>query len=467
MNKRLRELTGNTIIFAIGTIGSKIVLFFLVPLYTNVLSTTEYGTADLVQTVSSLLVPILSIMIQDAVLRYGLSKEVDQNVLLKNALVITVIGMIIGLFSIPLFSCYKAVSSWTIYLYFITIINMLQNVLYSYTKTVNKNKLYAVCGILSAFILAISNFVLLIWVKMGVEGYLLAIIISHLFAVLFLGFSTKAFSGMMSVHADKELLKSMVKYSMPLIVNNISWWVVNASDRIMIERYTDVSYLGLYTAASKIPALISLINTVFLQAWIISVIREYEERQDTGFSSKVFRYYSLLMFGATSFFILILKIFMSVYVGNQYQESWIFVPLLLLGTTFYGFSLFFGAIYSAAKANVNIALSTIAAALVNVGINFLFMRKYGAMIGAVSTAASYCAVGLFRMIDSRRLFSFKVDYIRFAVNSFLVFFQVILVSLNYNIYEVSLVTIVLLIMFNLKDVITIPRFIISSLKKGK
>lgn len=116
------------------------------------------------------------------------------------------------------------------------------------------------------------------------------------------------------------------------------------------------------------------------------------------------------MFIGTSLIVLILKVFMSVYVGAQFKESWRFVPLLLYGTTFYGFSLFFGAIYSAAKENVNVAVSTIVAAIINIGINLWLMRKYGVVVAAISTAISYLSISIFRIINSRRLLPIKLNY---------------------------------------------------------
>ena len=97
MNKKYKELSGNTIIFAIGTFGAKVIMFFMVPLYTNILTASEYGTADLIQTISSLFVPIFSIMIQDAVLRFGLSENINKRSVLKNALFINLIGMLIAI----------------------------------------------------------------------------------------------------------------------------------------------------------------------------------------------------------------------------------------------------------------------------------------------------------------------------------------------------------------------------------
>ena len=79
---RYKSLLKDTLIFAIGSIGTKLILFLMVPLYTNYMTSAEYGTADLIFTIAQLLVSILSVVIFDAVIRFGLSGgEKRENVL--------------------------------------------------------------------------------------------------------------------------------------------------------------------------------------------------------------------------------------------------------------------------------------------------------------------------------------------------------------------------------------------------
>ena len=142
----------------------------------------------------------------------------------------------------------------------------------------------------------------------------------------------------------------MIKYSAPLIANNLSWWILSSSDKVMIEFFIKDD-LGLYTAASKIPALLSIVTTIFASAWTISSIKEYDDdgEKDKSFYSNVFKFFSLLMFSVALAILLVLKPFMSIYVGKEFFESWVFVPFLILGTVFYSFGSFFGAIFGALK----------------------------------------------------------------------------------------------------------------------
>ena len=74
-NRKIKDLSKNTVIFTIGNFGSRILSFLLVPLYTYVLSTSEYGTIDIVNTTVQLLIPILTLNVQDSVLRFALDSD--------------------------------------------------------------------------------------------------------------------------------------------------------------------------------------------------------------------------------------------------------------------------------------------------------------------------------------------------------------------------------------------------------
>ena len=79
MNNRTGYLMKNTALFALGNLGTKIISFFLIPLYTKVLTTEQYGIVDLVVTISTIVVPILSLNIAEAVMRFNLDKDADKD----------------------------------------------------------------------------------------------------------------------------------------------------------------------------------------------------------------------------------------------------------------------------------------------------------------------------------------------------------------------------------------------------
>ena len=175
---RYKSLLKDTLIFAIGSIGTKLILFLMVPLYTNYMTSAEYGTADLIFTIAQLLVSILSVVIFDAVIRFGLSGgEKRENVLLVGFIVF-VFSIILGAAITPIIGLYKTISEWKWYLYFYVVLSILYSIEFNYLKVMGKNKQYAAFNILQTGMMASFNVYFLVNKSLGVQGYLLAYILS-------------------------------------------------------------------------------------------------------------------------------------------------------------------------------------------------------------------------------------------------------------------------------------------------
>lgn len=96
MNTKVKELLSNTLLFTVANLGSKLMVFLMVPLYTAVLSTDEYGIADMVQTTATMLIPILTAMIAEGVLRFCFLKEYSSNEVFSIGIRMTLFGAFFG-----------------------------------------------------------------------------------------------------------------------------------------------------------------------------------------------------------------------------------------------------------------------------------------------------------------------------------------------------------------------------------
>lgn len=449
---KYKELLSNTFIFALGSFGSKLITFFLVPLYTNVLTTEQYGTADFVISCSNLIVPLVSLVIQDSVLRFGLSKEADRNKIAKNSMLILLLGSLITVLFVPIVNFYEPLSKWKWYFCAYIISCNAANIMYSFAKAINKNKLYAISSLIHALTLAIVNILLLVVFPCGVIGYLVANILSNCIPALTIFFATRIPWRISTVKYDPRLMKEMLAYSIPLIANNLSWWLLNSSNRVLIEHYLSTSEVGLFSAASKIPSLLSIITSIFSSAWSISSIKEYEGERNGSFYSTVFNMFSMVLFIGGSFIILILKPLMSVYVGDDFFQAWVYVPLLIYGIVFYSFSSYFGTIYGAVKKNLPVTVTTIIAAVVNIILSIVLIPRIGVFGGVVATMVGYLLVGGIRMIHSRKYIKVDFNYWTFGLNSIILLIQVVVVSMNVYVYTVSVVSVVLLVIINFREI---------------
>ncbi len=457
MPSKYKKLIGDTFIFAIGNLGSKIILFFMVPLYTNCLTTAEFGTADLVFTIAQLLVPFVSLVIFDAVLRFGISKNADQQTILKSSAVVVLAGSIVTVAITPLFGFYSPLAEWKWYLCAYVILNMAGNVELNYLKICDRNKAYAMISILHTAILAAANVLLLARWHRGIAGYLIATLLSSASTVILAFFAGHAAKAFKEGHVDRAVLKEMVLFSAPLILNNVSWWVIQSSDKIMIEAMVGAAALGLYTAATKIPSLINVIISIFSQAWGISSVREYESSNDHSFYSDIFVSYSVIGFGASVCINAIVKPFMSIYVADAFFDAWRFVPLLLVSASFSAVSSYFGSLYGALKKSTNNMLSTLCAAIVNIVVNYFGILWVGAWGAIIGTVTAYCVLAFYRMIEVLRYIKFDPQWKQFLINCLIVLTQAILTSLDFHIWTVSVVFIAAFVIVNRKTILKIFR----------
>lgn len=445
---KYKRLIGDTVVFAIGNLGSKIILFFMVPLYTNCLSTAEYGTSDLVFTIAQLIVPFVSLVIFDAVLRFGLAKNADKQTVYKSSTVVVLIGSVVTVVITPLVDLYAPLAEWKWHLCAYVILTMIGNVELNYLKLIDKNKEYALISILHTMILAVANVVLLAKWNWGIVGYLTATILGSASTVILAFFAGKTISAFKEGRFDRTLLKEMVKFSSPLILNNVSWWVIQSSDKIMIEAMVGAAALGLYTAATKIPSLINVIISIFSQSWGISSVREFESSNDNSFYSDVFVSYSVIGFGAAVSINAVVKPFMAIYVSDSFAESWRFVPLLLVSASFSAVASYFGSLYGALKISTNNMLSTLCAAVVNILVNYFCILWLGAWGAIIGTITAYCVLAFYRMMDVLRYIKFDPKWKTFLINCLIVLTQAVLTTLNFHIWIVELLAILIFILNN-------------------
>lgn len=418
-------LIKNTLIFGIGLLGSKFVQFILLPYFTNVLTPEEYGVIDLVITFANLMVPIVTANLADAVLRFGLSREVEKEELLQNSFVVLGISICITVLLSPLLYFYNTISGWKSYIVAIIILQSLRTNFSLYVKANERVVTYSLDSVFTALIIATSDIILISHFNMGIRGYFLSEILGNLFSILFLLFRGKIVGDIrIRQKMNWKLLKEMISYSAPLMFNAISWWITNFSDRIVLDSFFSEKEVGLYSVAAKMPAIVTTGLSVFTQAWIMSAVKEYETSKDTNFFQRIYIYYCTVLFSAVSVVILIVKPFMGIYVGEKFQDAWTYVPVLLLGVVFLGISNFYGAIYAAAKANIKEVRSTMACAFSNIILNICFIPKAGIMGAVFATMLSYIIIVVIRMVDTQNIVRIQKNTIILVLNSLFIAIEI-------------------------------------------
>ena len=451
MEKKHIALIKDILIFAIGTIGSKFIMFVLVPLYTNCLTPNEYGVADLVFTLSQLLLPFICLGIYHAVIRFGLSKNENPDNVLLCSLIIALFGALFTVCITPLVGLYKSLNEWKWYFCTYIILHMFLSIFQNYTKAIGKNQVYSIVSITYTIVLAILNILFLVYGKMGVRGYLLANVLATIVPVLIFMLVGKVFSLNKRAVFDAKLLKRMLKYSMPLMIDGTLWWLIQSSNKLFVDLFLEPEMLGFYTVATKIPALMYVIVTIFSQAWGISTVKETENANDSNFYKNVFAIYTCLTFFICIAIVSVIKPFMTIYVSSEYFISWQYIPLLLAGNAFLAISDFFGAFYNALKMPIkNLTVSAIAAT-VSVLISLLTMKYVGIWAAIFSTFFAYFIIMWIRLIDIRKYVDIKINWMTFVFNQLILLLHALLITLDFHILLVSIIAIASFLIINFKS----------------
>lgn len=409
VNEKFKKLASNTMIFAIGSIGSKFITFLLVPIYTNTLTTAEYGTTEIVVTAINLLIPFFSLSIQDAVLRFGLAPNIEAKKVIKNATVIVGIGSIISCLLTPVYGLYDTIGHWAGYFSILIILNMFRTIFSLQAKAIEKNIIFTIDVLMYSLLTCGLSCLFLIGFKQGISGYFNALIIANGVSIVFLGSACGIWKEIIYTKLDTVLMRQMLTFSIPLIFNAVSWWVANSSDRLMLNYFNGAGDVGLYSVAAKIPSIITSITSIFNQAWMISSVTEYDSTNDNMFYSKTFNGYNFVLIFCTTLAIIIIKPFMHLYVGTDFRSSWIYVPFLLVGAIFYSYANFFGAIYMSAKKNISIMITTLVAAVANIVLNYFMIPRWGIQGAVIATMISYIIVGMYRLLGAQSIVHMNIN----------------------------------------------------------
>lgn len=389
---KYKELSINTALFAVSSFGSKLISFFLLPLYTSVLSTADYGTVDLMTSTVSLLLPILTVNVQDAVLRFALDREADANCVLTVGLRVVAAGTCALLLAEAalLFSGFSPVDDiYLAFLFAMFVLTSLGNVLTMYVKAQNQVRSLVVSGIGSTLVTCTLAIVLLVVAQAGVLGYMAAMAAGSLFTVVTLAFAGSVSPRAIGGNLPAGLVKAMLTYSAPLIANGLAWWVNDVSDRYVVTLLCGAAANGVYAVAFKIPTILSTLQSIFYNAWSISAIKEFDPHDGDGFLGRMYALYSCTMSLCCSVILLLDVPLAHLLYANEFFEAWRYVPFLLVGVYLNGLALFEGCIFGAAKRTKDVSTTTIAGAVVSIVSCIALTLSLGPVGAAIATLLGY------------------------------------------------------------------------------
>ncbi len=435
---KYKTLSTNIGLYTISTLSSRIISFLLVPYYTYLLSTAEYGSIDLLTTSLSMIIPIISLCISDAVLRFVNKKEKDCRYVLSNGLLICCFDCLLVLFIYPFLSI-AFLNDIKKDFFILLTIQIFFSVINQYTRGSGHLKVFGISNIILTGSMAGLNILFLSVFHWGINGYLRAFSVSYLIGIVYQFLITKAWKEIKLAYISKSILFSMLRYSIPLIPTSIIWWITDATDKYMIAFFLGISSNGLYAVAKKIPTIISSVQSIFIQAWQLSAIDESNSSDKDSFFSRIFDLLSVLMLITVSMVLFVAKPFLWFFVEESYFEAWKYIPFLLLAVMFSCFNGFLGANYLAMKDSKGALFTTVYGGLFNVLFNYIMIPRWGMNGASFATFLSYLLIFLIRINHSKKFVKITYNCYFLLISYCLIALQILIL---YCIASIQLVSII-------------------------
>ena len=408
MNQK-KQLMKNTIIIAIGKLSTQIISYLLLPLYTSQLDPSEYGNYDFICTLSVFLCPIITLLMEESMFRYLI--DADSKVQRKKIITQTIIYTFFGtvLFTIIATLIMGFGTDYTP-MYITAIItfvisNILIGLSNALSRGLGKIKLYSVSNFILGISTIILNIVFILALNAGAEGLLWANTIANAFTAIVILAILKLPKYIGKI--DKPLMKDMIKYSVPLVPNSISWSIINMSDRIILTQMVSSAANGIYAMANKFPNIINVLYGYFYTAWKESAAKIVKEDNKNQYYNSIYHDAKRFLYAITICLIAVMPFAFPIFINEAYDEAYVYIPIVMIATYYSNLSSFYGGIFSAYKDTKIMGTTTIVAAVINLVIDLLLVNWLKIYAACFSTLIANLIVYFYRKKKLKKYLKLK------------------------------------------------------------
>ncbi len=398
-------------IYAIGNLGSKIITFAMVPLYTFfVKNTGDFGYYDLCLTVIFLIMPLATLQLRDGAFRFLLETQ-DQR---ERSKIITFIyrtlltSVMVSLVATILLAMFTSIG----YLWYCLLLLLAMSffeVITQVARGLGNNKDFVAAGIISSLGIGVFSIILVAFGGLGIKGIFLANILARLVAIMFLELKLHIFATYFKFNIDLgKAGHDILKYSLPLLPGSLCWWLTGSSDRWFINHFVGIDANGIYAVAFRFNGIILTLSTIFYQAWQETAILQYNSQDRDKFFSKMFNTYIGVLAILLTAYTFTLKLFYPVIVDANYQESVNYLYPMGISAVIFALSAFFDMGYQCAKDTPRTLPAIFLAAVVNLVCNLVLVKYIGVYGAIITSIITYLVLFIYRLHDMKRYFKLSL-----------------------------------------------------------
>ena len=465
-NKKI-YLLKNFMLFFLASFLPKTISFFLVPLYTNCLSTTEYGTADLLINTVSLCVPILTLVVQDAVMKFALDNQHDKRNVFTVGVRVTFGGFVIlcaGCSTLKMFGILKLDKFYIVFLILNYLLAAFTEMISYFCRGINKIVILTFSSVAQTITTIVANLIFLLVLKWGLEGYLISILLGYLINILIVFWGADLYKYINFKYYDLKLEKQMLLFSAPLVASSLSWWINNASDKYILTYLCGISVVGIYSVAYKIPTILSVLGTVISKAFTVSAIKEIDINDTDGFLGKSYSLISYVMVIGWAVLIVINPFLSRILFAKDFYAAWKYVPPLLVAFLMSAISGTCQSMLTAINKTGIISITAVLGAISNVIFNIVLIPLFEGYGAAIATMISFFICWIGRYYFLKKNITLKNSIIKEIVSYILVSIEMTLAYWKNRYICIEIIIFFMIILLYYKDE---KYFIKSTLTKVK
>jgi O-antigen/teichoic acid export membrane protein len=420
MFDKLKQLSKDTAVYGISTILGRFLNFLLVPFYTNVFSTEDYGIISNVYAYIALLNIFYIYGMDSAYMKFAALREIGDDKdnfstpFYSVAATSVLFSLVLLIFRGPMEAALTipaGFSSITYYIILILFFDALAVIPFIKLRLDRKGKTFALYRFLNIVINVVLNLILIIGFRWGIEAVFLSNLAASVFSLIAV---MPVITKNLKPAFHHGLIKRLLKFGLPYLPAGLGSIIIQVIDRPIMEKLTNLSTLGIYQANYKLGIFMMLFVTMFQFAWQPFFLEESKGENAKQIFSKVLTYFTL----AGSFILIVLSLFISdivtieifgrTIIGKSFLSGLYIVPVILLGYLFNGMYVIFNAGIFIKEKSIYVPLITGIGAAVNIGVNFLLIPVWGMMGAAIATFAAYFSMAAGFYIVTQRFY--KIEY---------------------------------------------------------
>lgn len=401
---RTGELAKNTLLLGLSKVATQMVSFLLVPIYTFFLNPGDFGFVDLIVTYIALVVPFLTIQLEFAAFRFAIERRNNNEKLSELLSTIFALILPVAIVSIGIF----LVISFFINIPYVLLIalnvftSVIAAVFLQFSRGIGKTKAFAIASIIAGITTTAVSIILIVVLHWSASSILLATAISNIATTIYLAFAIGSNRQIRLKRINVGMCKDILAYALPLLPNNISWWILNVSDRTIISVVIGAAANGIYAIANKFAFIPSAIFGIFNMSWTETATLHIDAPDRDEYFSKICNNAIKIYSCITALFIAVLPILFPYIIGPKYSEAYNYIPILALGALAQGLIGLYSAIYIAKKKTRQIASTSLLAAIINIVVNLSLVYFIGVYAAAISTLVAFLAMFIYRHFDVQK-----------------------------------------------------------------